>query len=255
LTLPLYLAHFFDKKQEQIDSFARGILPPTLVTTLFFMLIYLQNNFSTALFITVNGLILFFIAGVRIRYFLAAAVILIPVCTLFVFTSGHRLARVMTFLWREEQDALGAAYQINASEISVTSGGIWGAGFGRGERKISSVPEVHSDFIFASYAEEAGFLGVLLFYVLFLFFIIRGYKTALGQEAAFNKIAAFGLVSMIGSQALINIAVVAGSLPVTGMPLPFFSHGGSSLVTTLIMTGFLVNISRSRNQAEAFSVR
>jgi cell division protein FtsW len=248
LALPLYLAHLFDKKQEQVDSFVRGVLPPIIVTTLFFMLIYWQNNFSTALFITVNGLIIFFIAGVKMRYFFAAAVILAPVCTLFVLTSEHRLSRVMTFLWREEQDSLGAAYQINASELSVTSGGIWGAGFGQGERKISSVPEIHSDFIFASYAEEAGFLGVLLFYVLFLFFIIRGYKTALGQESTFNKLAAFSLVSMIASQALINIAVVAGSLPVTGIPLPFFSHGGSSLFTTLIMAGLLVNISRFRNR-------
>jgi cell division protein FtsW len=255
LTLPLYLAHFFDKKQEQIDSFARGILPPTMVATLFFMLIYLQNNFSTALFITINGLLLFFIAGVRMRYFFAAAVILAPVCTLFVLTSEHRLSRVITFLRREEQDPLGAAYQINASELSVTSGGIWGMGFGRGERKISSVPEIHSDFIFASYAEEAGFFGVLLFYALFMFFIVRGYKTALGQDAVFNRLAAFSIVTIIASQALINIAVVAGTLPVTGIPLPFFSHGGSSLVTTLIMAGFLVNISRFRNRTEASNVR
>ncbi|MDR3337830.1 MAG: putative lipid II flippase FtsW [Treponema sp.] len=254
LALPLYLAHFFDKKREQIDSFARGILHPTMATTLFFLLIYFQNNFSTALFIMINGLLIFFMAGVKIRYFLAAAVILAPICALLVFTSNHRLSRVITFLWREKQDPLGAAYQVRMSMESVAAGGFWGTGFGMGLRKISSVPEIHSDFIFASYAEEAGFAGVLLFYVMFLVFIIRGYQTAMVQEEIFSRLLTFGLVTTIGSQALINIGVTSGALPVTGIPLPFFSHGGSSLVTTFIMTGLIVNASRFKNKAEVAHV-
>ncbi|MDR2785058.1 MAG: putative lipid II flippase FtsW [Treponema sp.] len=241
--LPLYLAHIFDKNQKHLDSFARGILPPTFITTLFFLLIYMQNNFSTAVFVTVNALIMFYIAGVKFRYFFGAAVILVPICALLVFTSSHRLLRVITFFW-PDQDPLGAAYQLRSSIISIGSGGIWGRGIGRGVRKISSVPEIQSDFIFSAYAEEMGFIGVLLFYLIFLVFAVRGYKTALRQEDTFKRLLAFGLVTAITSQTLINIAVVSGMLPVTGIPLPFFSAGGSSLITSLVIAGLIVNISR-----------
>jgi cell division protein FtsW len=243
LVLPLYLAHIFDKKREQIDSFARGILPPTLITTLFFLLIYLENNFSTAVFITTNALLMFFMAGVKVRYFFSAGIILAPISALLVFTSSHRLLRVITFFW-PEQDPLGAAYQVRSSILSIGSGGIWGMGIGRGVRKISSIPEVQSDFIFSAYTEELGFIGVLLFYLMFLLFTVRGYRAALEQGDTFKRLLAFGLVTEIASQALINIAVVSGTLPVTGIPLPFFSAGGSSLATTLVIAGLIVNISR-----------
>jgi cell division protein FtsW len=249
LVLPLYLAHIFDKKQEQLDSFAKGILPPTLVTTLFFLLIYMQNNFSTAVFITVNALIIFYVAGVKFRYFLGAAVILAPICALLVFTSSHRLLRVITFFWPDE-DPLGAAYQVRSSILSIGAGGIWGRGIGQGVRKISSVPEIQSDFIFSAYTEELGFIGVLLFYLVFLVFAVRGYRTALAQGDSFKRLLAFGLVTIIVSQALINIAVASGALPVTGIPLPFFSAGGSSLATTLVIAGLIVNISRFKKGAE-----
>ncbi|MDR2052606.1 MAG: putative lipid II flippase FtsW [Treponema sp.] len=252
--LPLYLAHIFDKNQKQIDSFARGILPPTFITTLFFLLIYMQNNFSTAVFITVNALIMFYIAGVKFRYFLGAAVILVPVCALLVFTSSHRLLRVITFFW-PDQDPLGAAYQLRSSIISIGSGGIWGRGIGKGVRKISSVPEIQSDFIFSAYTEEMGFAGVLLFYLAFMVFAARGYRTALKQEDTFKCLLAFGLVTTIASQALINIAVASGMLPVTGIPLPFFSAGGSSLITCLAAAGLIVNVSRFKKdtgESDAF---
>jgi cell division protein FtsW len=253
LVLPLYLAHIFDKNQKRIDSFARGILPPTLITTLFFLLIYMQNNFSTAFFITINALIMFYIAGVKFRYFFGAAVILVPICALLVFTSSHRLLRVITFFW-PEQDPLGAAYQLRSSIISIGSGGVWGRGIGRGLRKISSVPEIQSDFIFSAYTEEMGFAGVLLFYLIFLIFAARGYRTAMKQEDTFKRLLAFGLVTMITSQVLINIAVVSGMLPVTGIPLPFFSAGGSSLITSLVIAGLIVNVSRFKNDTEEDNV-
>jgi cell division protein FtsW len=248
LVLPLYLAHIFDKNQKHIDSFARGILPPTLITTLFFALIYMQNNFSTAVFVAANALVIFYMAGVKFRYVLGAAVFLVPVCAFLVFTSTHRLLRVITFL-RPERDPLGAAYQIRSSILSIGSGGVWGRGIGRGVGKISGVPEIQSDFIFSAYAEETGFAGVIFFYLIFLLFAARGYTAALKQEDMFKKLLAFGLVTVIASQVLINIAVVSGMLPVTGIPLPFFSAGGSSLLTTLVIAGIIVNISRFRTGA------
>jgi cell division protein FtsW len=250
LVLPLYLAHIFDKKQKDLDSFVRGILPPVLVLVLFFLLICLQNNFSTALFIVINGLLVFWLAGVKVWYFIASPVILFIVSVLTVFTRPHGLARLMSFFW-PNRDPQGADYQVNASILSIASGSIWGKGLGRGTRKISSVPEIHSDFIFSAYAEELGFAGVLLFFVVFLVFAFRGYRAALRCEDTFRRLLGLSFVTIIISQALINVAVVAGALPVTGMPLPFFSHGGSSLVTCFIMSGLIINISRTGERSRA----
>ncbi|GHU38486.1 cell division protein FtsW [Spirochaetia bacterium] len=245
IVLPLYLAHIFDKKQEKLDVFTEGILPPTLITALFFTLIYLQNNFSTAFFVAANALVLFFLVGLKMRYFLSATVILLPISFLLILTKEHRLRRVISFIW-PEWEPLGAGYQVRASVLTIVSGGFWGKGLGQGTRKIRSVPEIHSDFVFASYAEESGFIGVILFMALFGLFAYRGYCCALRQTDGFKKLLTAGLVTLIVSQALMNIAVVAGAVPATGVPLPFFSAGGSSLAVTLIACGFIINVSREQ---------
>jgi cell division protein FtsW len=250
MVLPLYLAHIFDKKQDVIDSFQSGVLPPVLITALFFMLIYLQNNFSTAVFIAVNALVIFFLAGVRLRYFFAAIVMLLPLSSLLILTKEHRLRRLISFVW-PEWEPQGAGYQVRSSLLTIMSGGFWGKGIGQGTRKIASVPEIHSDFIFSSFAEETGFLGILLFFILFAVFAFRGYRGALRAESLFQRLLACGLVTVIISQALLNIAVVSGSLPATGVPLPFFSAGGSSLATSLVMTGLVVNVSRRKGSPSA----
>jgi cell division protein FtsW len=247
--LPLYLAHILDKKENNLDNFYTGVLPPVLVTGIFFAFIYMQNNFSTAVFIVFNAFVVFFLAGMRYRYFLAATAMVIPVSALLVFTKEHRVRRLVSFL-RPEWDPLGAGFQVNASREAIISGGFFGKGIGEGTRKIASIPEIHSDFIFSAYAEEAGFIGILLFFVMFIFFAIFGYKAALRSETVFGRLLAAALTTMIVSQALLNVAVVSGALPATGIPLPFFSAGGSSLVTTLICAGMIVNIAR-RSEVKA----
>jgi cell division protein FtsW len=249
LVLPLYLAHIFDKKQDQIVPFARGVLPPAIITAIFFILIYLQNNFSTAFFIAINGLFIFFMAGVKIRYFFGAATILLPISTLLVLRKEHRLRRLISFI-RPDWEPLGAGYQVRSSLLTIDSGGIWGKGIGQGTKKIASVPEIQSDFIFASYAEEFGFVGILLFFLMFTVFASRGYRAALRSKDTFRRLLAFGFVTMICSQVLANIAVVSGMLPATGIPLPFFSAGGSSLATTLFMAGLITNVSRYKREPE-----
>lgn len=243
LVLPLYLAHIFDKKRDSIDMFSSGVLPPVLVTTLFFTLIYMQNNFSTAIFIVVNALVIFFLAGVRFRYFFAATNMFLPVSALLILTKEHRVRRFISF-FRPEWDPLGAGYQVHSSLLTIMSGSFWGKGAGQGTRKIASVPEIHSDFIFSAFAEEAGFLGVALCFILFAVFAFQGYRGAWKSDSLFKRLLAAGLVTLIVSQALLNIAVVSGSVPATGIPLPFFSAGGSSLATTLLCAGFIVNVSR-----------
>ena len=253
LVLPLYLAHIFDKKHEAMDSLSRATLPPVIITTLFFIIIYLQNNISTALFIVANALLIFFLAGVKLRYFAAMGAILLPITSLLILTKEHRLRRLISFIW-PEWEPLGAGYQVRSSILAIASGGFWGKGIGQGTRKISSVPEIQSDFIFSSYAEEFGFIGVLLFSLVMAGFAIRGYQVALKSENRFLRLLGFALVTMILSQTLLNVAVVSGVLPATGIPLPFFSAGGSSLATTLTIAGFIVNISRQSAKSESINV-
>ncbi|MDR0910264.1 MAG: putative lipid II flippase FtsW [Spirochaetaceae bacterium] len=243
LVLPIYLAHIFDKKKEDVNSFMKAVLPPTLMTVLFFALIYMQNNFSTALFVVLNALVVFFLAGVRIRYFVMAIALIIPVSALLILTRTHRLTRFISFM-NPDWDPLGAGYQVRASVLTIESGGFWGKGIGQGTRKLTSVPEIQSDFIFSAFAEELGFVGVLLFFILFAFFVYRGYKASLASESLFGRLLAFGLVTTIASQTLLNICVTSGAIPATGIPLPFFSAGGSALVTTLVSAGLVVNVSR-----------
>ncbi|MDR1210993.1 MAG: putative lipid II flippase FtsW [Spirochaetaceae bacterium] len=250
LVLPLYLAHIFAKKEDRIDELGSTVLPPTLVSALFFFLIYRQNNFSTALFIAVNALVLFFLAGVKLRHLFSALALLLPFSALFVLTREHRLRRLISFVW-PRWEPLGAGYQVRSSVLTVASGAFWGRGMGHGIRKIASVPEVHSDFIFASFAEEAGFLGVLLFWILFTVFAVRGYRAALYSGDSFRRLLAGALVTGIVSQALLNVAVVSGAMPATGIPLPFFSAGGSSLATTLLTAGLIVNVSRQSSEEDA----
>ena len=243
LVLPLYLAHIFEKKKDDIDILLRGVIPPALITGIFFVLIFLQNNFSTAVFLALNALFMFFLAGVRFRYFFSAIFMFVPTAALLILKKEHRIRRFLSYL-QPEFEPQGAGYQVNSSILSIRSGGFWGKGIGQGTRKLASIPEVQSDFIFSAYAEEAGFLGVMLFCFLFAVFAVRGYAVSMRNEKPFNRLFGCGLVTMIVSQVLMNIAVGAGALPATGIPLPFFSAGGSSLVTTLIMAGLVVNISR-----------
>jgi cell division protein FtsW len=242
LVLPLYLAHIFDKKKEKIDVFVSAVLPPTIVTVIFFILIYAQNNFSDAFFIAVNALLVFCISGVRLRYFVSAVAVLLPVSFLLVLTKEYRLLRVMTFLW--PTDPMGADYQVRASILTINSGGFWGKGIGQSSRSVFTVPEVHSDFIFSAFSEEAGFIGVVIFYALVALFAARGYRASLRAADNFSAILSFGYVTMIISQTLLNTAVVSGAIPATGVPLPFFSAGGSSLATSLAAAGFIANVSR-----------
>ncbi|GHV67490.1 cell division protein FtsW [Spirochaetia bacterium] len=248
VVLPLYLAHYFDWKKDLIDHFSRGILPPVLVTMIFFGLIILQNNFSTAMFIVVNALFIFFLAGVRIRFFIGALVIVLPLGALMILIAPHRVSRIANWSqWILERrwDTLAGGYQPRNSLAAIRAGGFWGRGIGQGTGKLTSIPEVQSDFIFSAYAEETGFLGVLILFALFAFFALRSYRAAMGQEETYRRLLAFGLASLILSQALINVAVAVAALPTTGIPLPFFSSGGSSLMITLIMAGLLINLSRT----------
>ena len=240
----LYLAAIFSKKKERINDPINSILPPLLIVTLFVTLIYFQNDFSTAFFVLFISLTMFYIAQVKLRYFVMLSALVIPLGSLLLFTKAHRVQRLIAF-FNPLADPAGSGYQIIAARQSIITGGFWGRGLGRGLKKLGGLPEAHSDFIFAVIGEEAGFLGALFVLTLFVVFAWRGYTIAVKSRDSFNYYLAFGITTIIFLQVLLNIAVVIGLVPATGIPLPFFSSGGSSMLLTLFMAGLLMNLSRT----------
>ncbi len=245
LTIILYLAHILSKKSNQKNDFVNGILPPFIIVTIFATLIYLQNDFSTAFFILFISLSIFFIAGIHLGYFAFIFTAVTPLTFMLLFTREHRVRRLIAFL-NPSSDPSRAGFQAIAAKAALSGGGLWGKGLGLGTKKLGGLPEAHSDFVFAVLGEEAGFIGIIVILTLFLALAVRGY--ALGfryyEKNPFAYYLSFGLTTSILYQALINIAVVSGVVPVTGIPLPFFSSGGSSIIVTSIMCGILLNLSR-----------
>ncbi len=240
----MYLAYLLSKKQDQLDDPVNSILPPVIVVGVFAGLIHMQNDFSTAFFVVFVSLAVFFIANVRLRYFIALGTMVIPLGIILLLTREHRVNRLLAFLV-PDLDPAGSGYQVIASRAALSNGGFWGSGIGLSTRKFGSLPEAHSDFVFAILGEELGFVGVVLVIAIFLAFAYRGYLIAYRARDTFSSLLAFGLTSSILFQALMNLAVVAGLVPATGVPLPFFSSGGSSMLSTLVMCGLLVNVSRA----------
>ncbi len=243
LAVIIYLAHIFSKKEDKLEDFAKYVLPPLVICSAFVILVYLQNDFSTAFFIFFLILIMFFIAKIKVVYFILLAIVGLPLAVLLLFTKEHRVQRLIAY-FDPMKDPIGAGYQVNAARSALMNGGLWGKGLGEGTKKLGGLPEAQSDFIFATIAEEMGFIGVLFIISVFVAFAFRGYTTALKSNSRFGYYLAFGLTTSILYQALLNIAVVSGLVPATGIPLPFFSSGGSSIVVTLIMCGLIVNVSR-----------
>ncbi len=242
-SLVLYLAHILGKKSDRVDDLINTVVPPLVVVIVFVTLVYLQNDFSTAVFVLLIALSMFFVAGVPIIYFIFLASTVVPLSIILLLTKEHRVQRIISFL-NPQVDPVGAGYQIIASRGALVRGGFWGTGIGYGTKKLGGLPEAHSDFVFAVLGEEAGLIGVLFVLALFVTFAVRGYVICIGNPTKFGSYLAFGVTTMILAQALFNIAVVSGLVPATGIPLPFFSTGGSSAMVTLAMCGVLLNLSR-----------
>lgn len=246
--LILYLANYFEKQFEKEES-QRDVLPCVGVFLFLVFLVVIQKDFSTSVFISLMGLVLFFVSGSKLKWFWPFLLLAIPVVILLVTSEQYRMERIIGFL-NPDEGAGSFNYQVNASKNAIRAGGIWGAGIGRGLSKLDSIPEVQSDYIFAGWAEAMGFMGVILYLLLLGFFAWRGYKTAFECPSRFASYGSFGCVTVIFIQSLVNCMVVCGILPSTGIPLPFFSVGGSSIIVTLAMCGFILNASRCEENEE-----
>lgn len=243
VVLVLYLAHILSKKAEKLRDVINGIFPPLLVVAIGMLIVLAQNDFSTAMLLGFLAIVMFWIAEVPVVFFVALTSIGLPLVSLAVLTSDYRLKRVLGFL-APGFDPADLSYQVNGSLRAISAGGIWGKGLGQGTLKIRSIPLVQSDFVFSAWTEETGFVGVLAFAALWAFFLWRAFKTAFAAPDSFRSHFAFGLACYLAIQTLINVMVASGTLPATGIPLPFFSSGGSSLLSVSLAAGFLFNMSR-----------
>lgn len=244
----LFIAKSIEVKGEKIKTFLFGVVPYLLVGGFYAGLVYLEKNLSIATVIMGVTFIMLFVAGARISHLLTVVAPVICAGVAAILLVPFRRARFFSYRnpWVDPQRT---GYQLIQSFLALGSGGIWGVGLGQSRQKCYYIPEPHNDFIFAVIGEELGLIGCAFIIILFAIFIWRGVVTAVKAKEIFGTMLATGITSVIAIQAIINIAVVTGSIPVTGVPLPFISSGGSSLVLNMIAMGVLLNISRQKSNA------
>jgi cell division protein FtsW len=243
LTLILFLAMHLDRRGERVNEFLTSLFPVLLLLGWFAFLVFVQPDLGSAAILVVTAAVMLFLAGVRLRYFAALAV---PAGALLYFAvtgAQYRLARIATY-FNPWADARGSGYQIIQSMIAVGTGGLSGVGFMEGRQKQFYLPYPYSDFIYAVVGEELGLVGALLVVAAFLVLLWRGLRAAFKAPDPFGMYLAAGLTLAIVLQAFINISVVLGLLPTKGIPLPFISAGGSSLLFTLLSVGLVLNVSQ-----------
>jgi cell division protein FtsW len=243
LALVPFLAFFIDRRKDAVNS-REVLLPAAIVTGLLAGLILLQPDLGTAVLLALTAGTMLFLAGLSWRLVIAAAATALPVLYLLVISVPYRRARLFAFL-EPERDPLGAGFQAMQSLIAVGSGGILGLGPGNSLQKLYFLPHPESDFVYAIVAEELGMIGALAVVALFGVVLWRGLRAGWRSPDPFGRYLAWGFSSMLVMQALINISVAIALLPTKGIPLPFLSYGGSSLVVTMVICGVLLNVSQN----------
>ncbi len=243
LAMIAFLAKFLSENQKKITSFKKGLLPSLTLVFLAFGLIMLQPDLGTGTVMVGTCIVMIFIAGARITHFIGLGVAGILGFIALIASAPYRIQRITSFLdpW---QDPQGSGFQIIQSLFAIGPGGLLGLGLGQSRQKFFYLPEPQTDFIFAILAEELGFIGGTFVLLLFALLLWRGIRIALGAPDLFGSLLAVGIIAMIAIQVIINIGVVTGLMPVTGITLPFLSYGGSSLTLMLLALGVLLNISR-----------
>jgi cell division protein FtsW len=243
LAFILYLAGLLEAKGEDVRNFRKSVLPFIVITGVISTLIILQPDIGTLFSIVLIAGAMVFAAGFRLRHLALLGLGGVALFLLLINTASYRLSRIIVYL-HPELDPQGIGYQINQALLAVGTGGVWGLGFGRSRQKYEYLPEPIGDSIFAVIAEELGFMRTSLVIAAFAAICWRGFAIARGAPDTFGRLLAVGITSWIGVQAFINIGSTLAITPLTGIPLPFISYGGSALVATLFATGILLNISR-----------
>ncbi|MDO4282605.1 MAG: putative lipid II flippase FtsW [Clostridia bacterium] len=227
-------------------SNVKGYVIPGILLALVILVLFLQKHMSATLVMAVASVSVIFASGIKLkaRWIFAFILLLGVIGTVFIFSEGFRLKRILAFM-DIESDPTGTNWQALQSVYAISSGGMFGRGLGQSRQKYLWLPEAQNDFIFSVLGEELGFVGATCVVILFVLFIYRGYKIAITCKDMFGSLVATGITSVFALQIIINIAVVTVSMPVTGMPLPFFSYGGTALFINLCAMGVLLSISRN----------
>ena len=243
LALILFTAALLERRMHRVNDVRYALLPIALVSGAMVLLVLLEPDFGTAVSMLIVVALMVFAAGLDWRYFAVAAGAAIPALAAIAIAEPYRMRRLTTFL-NPEADPLNQGFQILQSLIAVGTGGVTGAGLMQGVQKLFYLPEPHTDFIYAVIGEEVGLLGTTLVLVAFIVITWRGLRVALRSPDPFASFLAMGLTAMIAVQAFINISVVLALMPTKGIPLPFVSAGGSSLLINLVGMGILLNLSQ-----------
>ena len=250
LAIILYLAWFLDLRRRRETSlefkkqdFLQTILPAVAPILVCVALIVAEPDLGTSVDVVLIMAAILFVAGLSWKWLAVGAAAGLPALLLLIMHASYRQARLMAFL-HPDSDPQGAGFQLLQSLIAVGSGGFTGVGLMESKQKLFYLPEAHTDFIFAVICEELGFLGATIVIALFATYAWRGLRAAFNAPDAFGRMVALGVTAMVLFQALINFAVVLGMMPTKGIPLPFVSYGGSSLLVMLLATGVLLNISQ-----------
>jgi cell division protein FtsW len=242
-SLVLYLAHFLANRRDAVRSFWRGLSPPLGFAALMAALALRQPDMGSAVVVVGIALGVLFCAGARLWHLGLVLAAALPVGLWAALGEAYRRERILAFLnpWR---DALGTGFHIIQSLVAIASGGLFGVGLGQSRQKFFYLPERHTDFIFAILAEELGLVGVAVLLGLYGLFAARTFRTALRAPDRYGALVASGVGCWVLGQAVLNVGVASGALPVTGVPLPFVSFGGSSLVVLMAASGICVNLSQ-----------
>lgn len=241
--LIIYTSKYLSTNQKELRNIKKGVFPLLFIIGIFFLLIMLEPDFGTAMVIVLTLIFLIFISGVKLSFFIKIGLAGLLGIVALIIVAPYRMARIVSFLnpW---SDPLGSGFQIIQSLYAIGPGGLLGQGFLNSHQKHFYLPEPQTDFIFSIISEEFGFLGVLIVTCFFGFIFYRSLKISMHSSDLFGKYLAFGLSIGILIQATLNLCVVIGLIPVTGVTLPFLSYGGSSLLVCMIMIGIILNISR-----------
>lgn len=250
----LHLARFLSRRSCDVRSFRRGLIPAFLFPGILFLLILMQPNLSTAGSILIVSAVMVMTAGARWLHLGGIGACGAALGTYYALSEEYRRARLMSF--RNPFAYLSdEGYQLSQSLLAFGSGGLFGMGLGKGRQKYAFLPYPESDFIFAVVGEDLGLIGCLAILALFLAFVFFGLRVAIRCEDRFGSLLAGGIASMIGVQTVLNVAVVIGMMPTTGLPLPFFSSGGTSVSILMAATAILMNISASEKRLSAGDAR
>lgn len=241
----IYFASWLSGIKDKVQTVKYGLLPFTAILGIVGLLLLLQPDTDTFAVIIASGFAMFLVAGGRWKHLLMLGIVLISILVVVAMFRPYVKDRLVTFL-NPEKNGQTSSYQIQQSLIAVGSGGIVGNGFGQSVQKFGLLPEPIGDSIFAVAAEEFGFIGSIFIIILFLFFMLRGLKIAIRTEDSFGRLFVVGTVILIVSQAFVNIGAMIGMLPLSGITLPFVSHGGTALLINLAEMGIILNISRQR---------